>query len=127
MAASVFKRVHDLFCRQIKRRRDLAELSLLDGREFSDLGISASDARLLVSAHSDVGDRLAGMTTRLGLDYSEVMEPRWRAADIARTCSACTHRRACRRYLAGHGPRADYLDFCPNAQTFSALADATHH
>jgi uncharacterized protein YjiS (DUF1127 family) len=118
----MLKRVQDLFCRQVKRIRDQRELSLLEGREFSDLGLCRSDARAL-AAGSGVRDRIEGMTERLGLNYAAVMEPRWRAVDIARTCAHCGERRACRRYLAGHGPRADYEAFCPNAATFSALND----
>lgn len=123
---TMLKRVQDMFCRQVKQMRDLKELSLLDGREFSDLGLCESDARTM-AAGSGVRGRIEGMTERLGLEYAAVMEPRWRAVDIARTCANCGERRACRRYLAGHGPRADYEGFCPNAATFTALVDDTHH
>ena len=124
---TMLKRVQDLFCRHIKRMRDLRELGLLEAREFSDLGLCRSDAYAMASGAGGVRDRIEGMTERLGLDYATVMEPHWRAVDIARNCAHCRERRACRRYLAGHGPRTDYRDFCPNAQTFAGLIDATRH
>ena len=124
---TMLKRVQDLFCRQVKRMRDLRELALLDAREFSDLGLCRSDAYAMASGAGDVRARIEGMSARLGLDYDTVMEPHWRAVDIARNCANCGERRACRRYLAGHGPRADYQDFCPNARTFAGLVDATRH
>lgn len=121
---TMLKRVQNLFFRQVKRIRDQRELSLLEGREFSDLGLRRSDARAL-AAGSGVRDRIEGMTERLGLDYDTVMEPQWRAVDIARTCAHCGERRACRRYLSGHGPRADYEAFCPNAKTFTTIRTKT--
>ena len=124
---TMLKRVQDLFSRQVKRMRDLQELSQLDGRDFVDLGLCYSDARALASGAGDVRDRIQAMTARLGLDYASVMEPHWRAVDIARNCANCRERRACRRYLAGHGPRSDYRDFCPNAATFAALDQTTRH
>jgi uncharacterized protein YjiS (DUF1127 family) len=124
---TMFKRVQDLFCRRMVRMRDLKEISQLDARELSDLGLLRSDAYAMASAAGNVRDRITGMTARLGLDYDTVMEPHWRAVDVARNCANCGERRACRRYLAGHGPRADYLDFCPNARTFAGLVNATRH
>lgn len=121
MTTMMFKRVQDLFCRQVKRMRDQRELALLDAREFSDLALSRSDIYAMASGPGDVRERIEGMTARLGLDYAEVMEPHWRAADIARTCNNCRERRACRRYLDGHGPRVDYEAFCPNAKLFAGL------
>jgi uncharacterized protein YjiS (DUF1127 family) len=126
-ATTMFKRVQDLFCRRMVRMRDLKEISLMDARELADLGLRRSDASAVASGAGDVRDRIAGMTARLGLDYGTVMESHWRAVDIARNCAQCGERRACRRYLAGHGPRADYQDFCPNARTFAGLVDATRH
>lgn len=124
---TMLKRVQDLFCRHLKRMRDLRELGLLEAREFSDLGLCRSDAYAMASGGGDVRARIEGMSARLGLDYDTVMEPHWRAVDIARNCANCGERRACRRYLAGHGPRADYQDFCPNARTFAELVATTRH
>lgn len=126
MAATILERVHKLFSRRAKRARDMKEIDLIGGREFSDLGLSRSEVRALATG-TDVRERLEGMTTRLGLSYAELMEPHWRAVDVARTCVNCRQRRACRRFLAGHGARDEYREFCPNAAAFATLKKITRN
>lgn len=122
--ATVYNRVCDFFDRWLKPSRDLRDFALLEGREFADLALSRMDVMTFTSGPRDIRDRIAGMSGRLGVDFEELMEPHWRAVDIARNCTNCRERRACKRYLRGHGPREDFKDFCPNARAFEELSAA---
>lgn len=124
-AGNIYNRICDFFDRWLKPRRDRREISALESREFSDLGISRSEAVALVSGPTDVRERIAGMAERVGVDFGEMMETRWRALDLVRVCGSCTQRRTCAKYLRGHGPRDDYKDFCPNAKIFESLSETS--
>lgn len=122
-SATLYNRVCSFFSRWRKKRNDLRDIAAIESFEFSDLGMCRSDLVNFASGPRDIRDRIEGMTGRLGLDYAEVMGPRWRAVEIARNCTNCGERRTCGKYLRGNGARDDYETFCPNARTFAGLLD----
>ena len=76
----------------------------------------------LVRQRSQGANELPYTLTALGFDETAL----WRAEpallhDMARTCSACTHKRRCHRELAAGTAATNYVEYCENADNIDTL------
>ncbi len=120
--------------RWTKARSDSSELESCGPGEVEhlaqDLGISASDLRLLASYGPDENELLLGRMTALGVDPDELA--RYEPAtlrELQRLCTMCRTRGRCARDLtreeardSGEPASRDWMDYCPNAVTLKMLS-----
>jgi len=116
--------------RWAKSRSDLSELESCGPdqteRIAQDLGMPASELRLLVSHGPDEPELLRRRLATLHLDPDELAgsEPAM-LRDLQRLCTMCRSRGRCARDFAQHA--ADpawqgWRDYCPNAATLNMLS-----
>lgn len=106
------------------RRMMAAELSSLDDRTLTELGLARDQIPLLVRAYPAATERFTQMLARVGLDTKAApLDPATRG-DLYRVCTMCTKRGRCRRWLASTKAEDGYPAFCPNARMFGLLLDA---
>ena len=108
-----------------QERRTLArELSSLDDRELSDIGLMRWQVPVFVKAHPTADRLLAEMLARLGLEADEALNSRLLHDDVYRSCALCREHGRCRRWLSTAGAVAAAPAFCPNAWTFRQMLQA---
>lgn len=108
------------------RQAELAELDTLgaDGVRSiaSDLGLSPADLRELTALGPHAADLMPRLMTALGLDPAviERAEPMV-FRDLQRACACCSDHGRCAHDLADGTIAETYREYCPNAETMSAL------
>jgi hypothetical protein len=89
----------------------------------SELGFSAADLDDIVSHGAGAEDLMARMIADFGLDADKLArDDRMLFRDIEVLCSKCTHKGRCFRELEAGTAAQHAKAFCPNAETFEALA-----
>jgi hypothetical protein len=124
---SPVKRVIEWLRAWRERQAGLAELDNLgeDGVRAiaADLGLGSAELRELAALGPDSAELMPRLLSALGLDpevlrRAEPMVYR----DLQRVCSCCADKGRCAHDLAEGSIAATYREFCPNAETVSALA-----
>lgn len=91
-------------------------------RIAKDLRMSPADLRALAKQGPHAADLLLRRMAALDLDPVEVSEAGPQTfRDLQRTCALCESKRRCARDLARDSIDPAWKDYCPNAETLSAL------
>jgi hypothetical protein len=87
-----------------------------------DLGLSASDLRILAAKVPDTANYLSKMLHALSLNPLRLAknEPAT-ARDLQRTCVFCDQKSRCRHELAGGTAKEHFREFCSNSYTLEVL------
>jgi len=116
--------------RRRRARSTVAEFESWGRADFErmaqDIGVSASDLRLLLSCGPDEADLLQRRMAILQLDSGELAraEPAT-LRDLQKLCAMCRSRRRCARDLARECDDPawrNWQDYCPNAATLNMLS-----
>jgi hypothetical protein len=91
-------------------------------RIAADAGVDTDDLRRLISRGESAAALLPNLMEALDLDPAAV--PIDVLRDLQRVCSFCKTKSECTCELARGSAAVTYPDFCPNAQTLSALKQA---
>ncbi len=92
-------------------------------RMAHDIGISSVELQKLAGHGAHSADLLLKRMAVLDLDENEVARTeRATFQDLQRVCTMCDCRRRCARDLAHDPGNAVWKDYCPNAQTLTALS-----
>jgi len=114
------------FLRLFRLSRDLHDLEALSDADFVDLGVSRSEALQLASLPDEVPVRVTEMAKVFGLDATALLADRRVWNEILHSCNNCDDLGTCRRFLArdagDEAANPADVDFCPNRETFTALA-----
>jgi len=125
---SLFGRTGDWWRKRREHAATLAGLRECGGDEFSrlahDIGVGPSELQVLAGKWPDAADLVARRAAALGLEIAEIerAEPQV-MHDLERVCSLCGNKRACEHDLGRNPEKSDWKDYCPNAETLSALRD----
>jgi len=91
-------------------------------RMAHDVGVSGSELHALASHGSQSADLLYERMAALDLDKEEVARTeRATFQDLQRVCTMCTCQRRCAHDLAYDPLDPVWKNYCPNAQTLTAL------
>ena len=91
-------------------------------RMAHDVGVSASELRVLAKRGPQSANLLLRRMEALDLEQNEVAQiERATFQDLQRVCSMCDCKRRCARDLARKPFDPSWRDYCPNAQTLAAL------
>ena len=90
-----------------------------------DLGLDQDRLSRIVARGSRAGEELPRLLEAVNVDMGEIgrTDPDL-LRDMQVTCSTCSVVRACRPHLDSGVARLVYQDYCPNAETISALTGA---
>jgi uncharacterized protein YjiS (DUF1127 family) len=110
----------------VQRQALERELSALDDRQLSDLGITREQIPVVVGAHPQSTELLTRMLARLGITEEAIAANPGLRARLEHTCSFCFVRTECKRYLRLPVDRSPegYRAFCPNAAELDKLHPA---
>jgi hypothetical protein len=93
------------------------------GRMAHDVGVSSSELRKLASHAPQSADLLLERMAALDLDPNEVARTeRATFQDLQRVCTMCESHGRCMRGLMRDPGNPAWKDYCPNAQTLTALS-----
>jgi len=91
-------------------------------RMAHDIGVSSAELCKLASRGPESADLLLQRMEVLDLDENEVARTeRATFQDLQRVCSMCDCKKRCARDLARDPADPVWKDYCPNAQTLTAL------
>jgi hypothetical protein len=91
-------------------------------RMAHDIGVSSAELHKLASRGPESADLLCRRMGVLDLDQDEVARvERATFQDLQRVCSMCDCKKRCARDLARDPADPVWKDYCPNAQTLTAL------
>jgi ATP-dependent exoDNAse (exonuclease V) beta subunit len=91
-------------------------------RMAHDIGVSSTELYRLASRGPESANLLCQRMEALDLDQDEVARvERATFQDLQRVCSMCDCKKRCARDLARHPANPIWEDYCPNAQTLTAL------
>ena len=91
-------------------------------RMAHDIGVSGAELGRLASQRPESADLLPRRMEALDLDQDEVARvERATFQDLQRVCSVCDCKKRCARDLARDPADPVWKDYCPNAQTLTAL------
>ena len=91
-------------------------------RMAHDIGVSSAELYKLASRGPESADLLCRRMEVLDLDHDEVARvERATFQDLQRVCSMCDCKKRCARDLARDPADPVWKDYCPNAQTLTAL------
>jgi hypothetical protein len=91
-------------------------------RMAHDIGVSSAELYKLASRGPESADLLLRRMEVLDLDQNEVTRTeRATFQDLQRVCSMCDCKKRCARDLARDPADPIWKDYCPNAQTLTAL------
>jgi hypothetical protein len=127
----VVEAVIDRFARWLKHRREIAKSCNCNSEEYAriahDLNISTAELNTLVRRGAHASDELTKMMAALCIDAEAIrrVEPMV-LRDLERVCSLCEHKRQCAHEVAACKAAEDYTEFCPNADTLTALIKRPH-
>ena len=125
LLATGWHQLTDAADRLWQRRVSINEVEHLDPQEVKclaqDLGIPASELRILAAKDKDAADLLARRMETLGLDPARVDPAVMR--DLQRCCSKCKDKGRCVHELEDHPRDPLWPKYCPNEQTLAALAE----
>lgn len=99
-----------------------AEVDTFPASELEALGLSRAEFRRIAHMPQEQIDRMEKMARVFGASMEAVRRSGEQIL-VASRCANCSEQGQCRRTLADH-PTADNCDFCPNAETYSGLAQA---
>jgi len=108
-----YRRGHDRLVEGVRRKGELEEL--LEALAMTGEQFEASRVPPIVAA--ELSQR---MLHQLGCDLRIAPMD---LSSVTQRCRACDSWRTCRRWLDGGGSRADYREFCPNAEVFDRLCE----
>ena len=92
-------------------------------RMAHDVGVSSDELRKLASYGAQSADLLLRRMETLDLDQNEVAQTeRATFQDLQRVCTMCRCHKRCARDLARDPLDSAWQDYCPNAQTLTALS-----
>ena len=107
----------------LRKRTSVNEVAALDSEEISciahELGISASELRVLANHDKNAADLLYRRMEQLRLDRNHVDIAVLR--DLQRCCSNCDLKQLCAHELEDKPLGAIWPKYCPNEQTLVAL------
>jgi len=107
----------------VRRRISINEVATLDSELLSriahELGISASELRVLANHDKNAADLLYRRMEQLQLDRNHVDIAVLR--DLQRCCSNCDLKQLCAHELEDKPKGACWPKYCPNEQTLVAL------
>ena len=87
-----------------------------------DIGVSSAELYRLASQAPESADLLCRRMEVLDLDQNEVARvERATFQDLQRVCSMCDCKKRCARDLTHNPADPAWKDYCPNAQTLTAL------
>jgi hypothetical protein len=91
-------------------------------RMAHDVGVSSAELCKLATRGPESADLLLQRTKVLDLDQNEIARTeRATFQDLQRVCSMCDCKKRCTRDLAYDPADPAWKDYCPNAQTLTAL------
>ena len=91
-------------------------------RMAHDIGVSTAELHQLAKQGQHSADLLGRRMDVLDLDENEVARvERATFQDLQRVCSMCDCKKRCARDLAHNPADPAWKDYCPNAQTLTAL------
>ena len=113
-------------CRDWVRGGRALELSCVGETEVAriarDVGMTVAELRLAATQGSAAADLLFERMGALDLDPEEVFKIAPETLrDLQRTCTLCESKRRCARDLARDAEMPVWKDYCPNAETLTAL------
>jgi uncharacterized protein YjiS (DUF1127 family) len=120
----------DRFGDWLKQRRELNELSELDGAEFRrmahELGLAPSDLDAIVRKGVNGAEELPQMLRALGFSEAAIagIQPP-QMMEMRHACAGCKHKRACGVDLAAKTAPANYENYCANTNDIALLAQST--
>lgn len=92
------------------------------GELARDMALPEDVVVRLMTRGSHPRDELRRLSDVLGLDMREIKSSHpGLARDISVACAECVTIRRCRRELEAGSARANYHDYCPNAEAFDEL------
>lgn len=106
-----------------ERSRARRELEAMDDRAIEDMGLDRAALTEAMALPADVPQRMTAMADVFGADLAHAPLSAVERLDMARACGQCDHRRRCAEELAGPTSAA-LCSFCPNAATYSGLAQS---
>ncbi len=108
---------------RMARRQRLNTAQDMTDRDLSDLGVTRAQLLNFVKMPEDVLGRMGKMANVFGADLREIQNHRDSYLDAVEACHSCDAQKICRKTLAAQGPsrpRAEDIDFCPNAALYAA-------
>ena len=124
---TMFDRIGEWWRQWRDRRAVLAALDQCGRGEVErmahDVGLGGNELRVLAGRWPDAANLLERRIEALGLDRASVglTEPQV-MRDLQRVCSICDNKRACEHDLDRNPGSRAWQDYCPNADTFAAVA-----
>lgn len=109
---------------QHRRRALERQLSALDDRAISDIGIAREQIPAIAAAYPGAPQLLRRMMERLGVAPAPLLRDATLRRAMEWNCVACSSRAQCRRWLKSARPAAGYRSFCPNAAELDRLSAA---
>jgi len=109
------------------RRRLRAELSGLGSdvdRVIADIGLTRNEMETLIRNAPRSRTLQQAMLKRLGLEQRIASLAPDVSRSIERRCATCSQQAECEDWIAHAQPSDGYPRFCPNAETFDAVARA---
>ena len=124
---TMFDRIGEWWKQRRDRRAVLAALDRCGRPEVDrmawDVGLAAGDLRVLAGRWPDGASLLERRIEALKLDQAGIGQVAPQVMrDLQRVCSVCDNKRACEHDLDRSPGSAVWQDYCPNADTFAALA-----
>lgn len=121
----MFERIRQIF----DRWHALEELAQMSDSDLHDLGVTRDQALTLATMPRDVPQRLRTMAAIFGLTEDDLHRDHATWLEVTETCANCGARPACRRMLDREAVfegsvLPGEVAFCPNAQTYRAMAQA---
>jgi hypothetical protein len=117
----------DWWRRHAQTQASLADLDSLGPSEMArmaqDVGIPASDLRVLAQHCSDAADLLERRLGAFGMKASELVRTApAELRDMERLCTLCRSKGRCARDLAADPSDPVWRQYCPNEETIVSLA-----
>ncbi|MEY4981746.1 MAG: hypothetical protein RIR62_12 [Pseudomonadota bacterium] len=105
--------------------RERTEIDALTDRDLRDLGLSRDQVRTIARMPADSAARMAAMARLFGITAAALTRDHALYHELLCACGSCKDRAACALVLdKGDLARPSDCAFCPNAQSFAALAPA---
>jgi uncharacterized protein YjiS (DUF1127 family) len=115
----------DSFREWREERRLAQEAADFPESELTGLGLSRAEFNDIATMTAARVARMETMATMHGVTDAMLDACPETRLDVTLTCARCGHVRDCTRELTSPtGTSADRCDFCPNSDTFKALAQA---
>lgn len=112
--------IADAWARHVLRR-ELADYAMNSDFDLAlaDAGLTRAQLEPVIKGHPEAARLLQAMAERLEVEQEYGKDPIIQR-EMQRTCSLCTERGHCRRWLRA-GSKDGYQEFCPNADLLDFL------